>query len=144
MIIRDNSGLIEALRYMTAPINLVTSSVITILIFVQSVKFCPTTSILHTNFPLPRYSTEPLLWKWESPYIQPLCVFIHNIMPQLPKLLPWPYTFQYRIMTSFSKVFFEFKWFVSRLSVGNCRVSWIIAKMEIPAVNKQSDRNCFT
>lgn len=61
MIIRDNSRIIQALRYTSIPINLVSSSALMTLIFAQSVKFYPT-FILPINFPLARYSTEPLLW----------------------------------------------------------------------------------
>lgn len=64
--------------------------------------FC-LTSILSTNFPLPMYSTELLLWK-RVHIFKPLHV-VQDSMSQLPKLLAWPYTFQYMIMTSFSIAF---------------------------------------
>lgn len=61
MIMQDNSGLMQALGYMSMLIYLVSSSAIMTLIFAQSVNFC-SIFILSTNFPLPMYSTELLLW----------------------------------------------------------------------------------
>lgn len=62
-IIRDDCRLIQGLRYMSMPINSVSSSAITTFIFAQGVTFCPTL-ILSSHFPFPSGSSaEPVLWK---------------------------------------------------------------------------------